>query len=155
MPPGPYRGDSWWLWMFIFFLQYVRQMDNEKRARLLQFVCGTCKVPVGGFAELLGASFWMDGFFWTLVHLPGFTDLSWFATLGSAIRQLKSSLDNFTDEWVLVRLLTPNFDWRASKPVRDGIFIGDVELSPKCWELSNWRIGEVTRRPVLRDFRLS
>ena len=29
-------------------------MDNEKRARLLQFVCGTCKVPVGGFAELMG-----------------------------------------------------------------------------------------------------
>ena len=34
--------------------QFVRQMDNEKRARLLQFVCGTCKVPVGGFAELMG-----------------------------------------------------------------------------------------------------
>jgi len=37
-----------------WFWQFVRQMDNEKRARLLQFVCGTCKVPVGGFAELMG-----------------------------------------------------------------------------------------------------
>jgi hypothetical protein len=29
-------------------------MDSEKRARLLQFVTGTCRVPVGGFAELMG-----------------------------------------------------------------------------------------------------
>lgn len=39
---------------FALHLQFVRAMDNEKRARLLQFVCGTCKVPVGGFAELMG-----------------------------------------------------------------------------------------------------
>jgi len=39
-----------------WFWQFVRQMDNEKRARLLQFVCGTCKVPVGGFAELMGSN---------------------------------------------------------------------------------------------------
>lgn len=38
----------------MFVIQFVRAMDNEKRARLLQFVCGTCKVPVGGFAELMG-----------------------------------------------------------------------------------------------------
>lgn len=31
-------------------------MDNEKRARLLQFVTGTCRVPVGGFAELMGSN---------------------------------------------------------------------------------------------------
>lgn len=30
-------------------------MDNEKRIRLLQFVTGTCRLPVGGFAELIGA----------------------------------------------------------------------------------------------------
>lgn len=41
------------LWFFLK-IQFVRAMDNEKRARLLQFVCGTCKVPVGGFAELMG-----------------------------------------------------------------------------------------------------
>lgn len=35
-------------------LQFVRSMDSEKRARLLQFVTGTCRVPVGGFAELMG-----------------------------------------------------------------------------------------------------
>lgn len=38
----------------IWFWQFVREMDNEKRARLLQFVTGTCRVPVGGFAELMG-----------------------------------------------------------------------------------------------------
>ncbi|CAG5021711.1 unnamed protein product [Parnassius apollo] len=39
-----------------WFWQFVRQMDNEKRARLLQFVTGTCRVPVGGFAELMGSN---------------------------------------------------------------------------------------------------
>lgn len=29
-------------------------MDNEKRIRLLQFVTGTCRLPVGGFNELIG-----------------------------------------------------------------------------------------------------
>jgi hypothetical protein len=38
------------------FFQFVRSMDHEKRSRLLQFVCGTCRVPVGGFAELVGVS---------------------------------------------------------------------------------------------------
>ena len=38
----------------VWFWQYVRQLDSEKRSRLLQFVTGTCRVPVGGFAELMG-----------------------------------------------------------------------------------------------------
>lgn len=41
----------------IWFWQFVREgLDNEKRARLLQFVTGTCRVPVGGFAELMGSN---------------------------------------------------------------------------------------------------
>lgn len=36
------------------FLQVVKEMDNEKRIRLLQFVTGTCRLPVGGFTELIG-----------------------------------------------------------------------------------------------------
>lgn len=36
-------------------LQVVKEMDNEKRIRLLQFVTGTCRLPVGGFNELIGA----------------------------------------------------------------------------------------------------
>ncbi|CAH0557490.1 unnamed protein product [Brassicogethes aeneus] len=40
----------------IWFWQFVKQSDNEKRARLLQFVTGTCRVPVGGFAELMGSN---------------------------------------------------------------------------------------------------
>jgi len=39
-----------------WFWQFVKEMDNEKRSRLLQFVTGTCHVPVGGFAELMGSS---------------------------------------------------------------------------------------------------
>ncbi|KAL1124232.1 hypothetical protein AAG570_002002, partial [Ranatra chinensis] len=40
----------------LWFWQFVRQADSEKRARLLQFVTGTCRVPVGGFAELMGSN---------------------------------------------------------------------------------------------------
>lgn len=40
----------------VWFWQFVKQSDNEKRARLLQFVTGTCRVPVGGFAELMGSN---------------------------------------------------------------------------------------------------
>jgi len=39
-----------------WFWQFVRSMDHEKRSRLLQFVCGSCRVPVGGFAELMGSN---------------------------------------------------------------------------------------------------
>lgn len=34
--------------------QFIKEMDNEKRMRLLQFVTGTCRLPVGGFADLMG-----------------------------------------------------------------------------------------------------
>lgn len=40
----------------VWFWQFVRETDNEKRTRLLQFVTGTCRVPVGGFAELMGSN---------------------------------------------------------------------------------------------------
>uniref|UniRef100_A0A0K8U0N9 HECT-type E3 ubiquitin transferase n=1 Tax=Bactrocera latifrons TaxID=174628 RepID=A0A0K8U0N9_BACLA len=46
------RGSKQVMW----FWQFVRDTDNEKRARLLQFVTGTCRVPVGGFAELMGSN---------------------------------------------------------------------------------------------------
>lgn len=39
-----------WLWKFI------RELDNEKRTRFLQFVTGTCRLPVGGFRELIGSN---------------------------------------------------------------------------------------------------
>ena len=37
-------------------LQCIREFDNEKRVRLLQFVTGTCRLPVGGFGELMGSN---------------------------------------------------------------------------------------------------
>uniref|UniRef100_A0AAR2IMM5 HECT-type E3 ubiquitin transferase n=1 Tax=Pygocentrus nattereri TaxID=42514 RepID=A0AAR2IMM5_PYGNA len=40
----------------IWFWQLVKEMDNEKRMRLLQFVTGTCRLPVGGFADLMGSN---------------------------------------------------------------------------------------------------
>ena len=38
----------------VVHMQCVREFNNEKRVRLLQFVTGTCRLPVGGFAELMG-----------------------------------------------------------------------------------------------------
>lgn len=32
----------------------MKETDNEVRMRLLQFVTGTCRLPLGGFAELMG-----------------------------------------------------------------------------------------------------
>uniref|UniRef100_A0A8C3V7U2 HECT-type E3 ubiquitin transferase n=1 Tax=Catharus ustulatus TaxID=91951 RepID=A0A8C3V7U2_CATUS len=40
----------------VWFWQFVKEIDNEKRMRLLQFVTGTCRLPVGGFADLMGIS---------------------------------------------------------------------------------------------------
>uniref|UniRef100_A0A8C8DZS5 HECT-type E3 ubiquitin transferase n=1 Tax=Oryzias sinensis TaxID=183150 RepID=A0A8C8DZS5_9TELE len=40
----------------IWFWQFVKEMDNEKRMRLLQFVAGTCRLPMGGFADLMGSN---------------------------------------------------------------------------------------------------
>ncbi len=39
---------------FFILLQCLREFDNEKKVRLLQFVTGTCRLPVGGFSELMG-----------------------------------------------------------------------------------------------------
>ncbi|OXB74749.1 UNVERIFIED_CONTAM: hypothetical protein H355_003636, partial [Colinus virginianus] len=40
----------------LWFWQFVKEIDNEKRMRLLQFVTGTCRLPVGGFADLMGSN---------------------------------------------------------------------------------------------------
>ena len=38
----------------VFCAQAVENFDSEMRARLLQFVTGTSRVPMNGFAELQG-----------------------------------------------------------------------------------------------------
>ena len=40
----------------LWFWEVVRGIANEKRARLLQFVTGSCRLPVGGFCELMGSN---------------------------------------------------------------------------------------------------
>ncbi|MCP9261145.1 E3 ubiquitin-protein ligase [Dirofilaria immitis] len=47
---APQSKQVMWFW------QFVRSLDQEKRSRLLQFVTGTCRVPVGGFSELIGST---------------------------------------------------------------------------------------------------
>lgn len=39
-----------------WFWRAVRAMNREERVKLVQFVTGTGKIPVGGFAELVGMS---------------------------------------------------------------------------------------------------
>ncbi|KAL5254865.1 hypothetical protein ACHWQZ_G014342 [Mnemiopsis leidyi] len=39
-----------------WFWKIVEEMDNEKRARLLQFVTGSSRVPISGFSGLRGSS---------------------------------------------------------------------------------------------------
>jgi len=39
-----------------WFWRVVEEMDMEKRARLLQFVTGSARVPISGFAGLRGSS---------------------------------------------------------------------------------------------------
>lgn len=36
-----------------WFWEIVREISNEKRARLLQFVTGSCRLPVGGTSSVL------------------------------------------------------------------------------------------------------
>jgi hypothetical protein len=38
----------------VWFWQFVHAITSEQRARLLQFVTGTCRLPVGGFSALIG-----------------------------------------------------------------------------------------------------
>lgn len=40
----------------LWFWQVVKDIDNEKRSRLLQFVTGSCRLPLGGFAHLVGSN---------------------------------------------------------------------------------------------------
>ena len=40
----------------VWFWQFVHEITSEQRARLLQFVTGTCRLPVGGFAALIGST---------------------------------------------------------------------------------------------------
>eukprot|EP00048_Salpingoeca_helianthica_P009549 m.136963 g.136963 ORF g.136963 m.136963 type:complete len:989 (+) comp14893_c1_seq13:145-3111(+) len=40
----------------LWFWEVVRSWDNEKRARLLQFVTGSSRLPMGGFKELIGSN---------------------------------------------------------------------------------------------------
>jgi len=40
----------------LWFWQAVKSYDTEKRTRLLQFVTGTCRLPVGGFQDLMGSN---------------------------------------------------------------------------------------------------
>ena len=42
--------------MYICYLQAVYSFNNETRARLLQFVTGTSRVPMNGFKELHGSN---------------------------------------------------------------------------------------------------
>ena len=37
-----------------WFWHFVNEITSEQRSRLLQFVTGTCRLPLGGFSCLIG-----------------------------------------------------------------------------------------------------
>jgi E3 ubiquitin-protein ligase NEDD4 len=41
--------------IIVWFWKAVKSFDNEKKARLLQFVTGTSRIPVNGFKDLQGS----------------------------------------------------------------------------------------------------
>ena len=51
-----YRNYTKTTRQILWFWQAVHAFTTEQRSRLLQFVTGTCRLPVGGFAELIGKS---------------------------------------------------------------------------------------------------
>ena len=38
----------------VTYIQAIKEFNEEQKSRLLQFVTGTCRVPVGGFKDLVG-----------------------------------------------------------------------------------------------------
>ena len=42
--------------VIVFFWRFIREADNEMRARVLQFVTGTSRVPTTGFKDLWGTA---------------------------------------------------------------------------------------------------
>ena len=40
----------------LWFWKFVEEIGNDERIRLLQFVTGTCRLPIGGFKDLMGSS---------------------------------------------------------------------------------------------------
>ena len=57
-----------WFWRVV-----EMELTDEQRLRLLQFVTGTCRLPVGGFAELLGIlSFYISHY---ILHVTLFSPL--------------------------------------------------------------------------------
>ena len=43
---------AWSLWSI--YIQVIKEFNAEQRSRLLQFITGTCRVPVSGFKDLVG-----------------------------------------------------------------------------------------------------
>ena len=40
----------------IWFWKLVAELNNDDRSKLLSFVTGTCRLPHGGFSELIGSN---------------------------------------------------------------------------------------------------
>ncbi|CAH8582810.1 unnamed protein product [Heterobilharzia americana] len=56
----------------VWFWRFVRGLTQQKRIRLLQFVTGTCRVPVGGFKNLMEIMVHNHFVSSTLVKNPGY-----------------------------------------------------------------------------------
>ena len=44
------------IFQIIWFWKLVAELNNDDRSKLLSFVTGTCRLPHGGFSELIGSN---------------------------------------------------------------------------------------------------
>lgn len=96
-------------------------MDNEKRMRLLQFVTGTCRLPVGGFADLMGnnhchISWHLDGAcvsIWMMFQtvlcfhfvLHSFLTFVYFFAISTHLYDLDETISTLTTSYINRRLI--------------------------------------------------
>lgn len=77
-------------------------MDSEKRIRLLQFVTGTSRVPMNGFAELYGT--YLSAILWLLIgHSRGSPEQCFVQQLWYISRRGGGGVLLETTEWVCGR----------------------------------------------------
>lgn len=92
-----------------WFWRAVRSFDKEERAKLLQFVTGTSKVPLNGFKELEG----MNGFSKFNIHRDYGNKDRLPSSHTCFNRKFFSSADYFREVYILIYCFYQNLIYRS------------------------------------------
>ncbi|ELK04116.1 E3 ubiquitin-protein ligase Itchy like protein [Pteropus alecto] len=107
-------------------LEFVKEIDNEKRMRLLQFVTGTCRLPVGGFADLMGIRRWANS--------P--------QALGELPRVRMPSRLTLVPDWVLKLSVLTGCSAQARKGTGTVLSARDTELPDRFEMTTLWTLSK-------------